>query len=71
MYAMIREACHLYELGVADAATIDRSFRNDTRVVGDAGRPVPLMDLTGLEAYGLSWKGCCRNCATGRACRRS
>ncbi len=57
MYAMIREACHLYELDVADAATIDRSFRNDTGWWATLAGPFRWMDLTGLEAYGLVMEG--------------
>ncbi len=57
MYAFIREACYLYELGVADAATIDRSFRNDTGWWATLAGPFRWMDLTGLEAYGLVMEG--------------
>ena len=53
MYASLREACHLYELGVADAATIDQSFRNDTGWWAMLAGPFRWMDLTGIEAYGL------------------
>lgn len=57
MYAFIREACYLYDLGVADAATIDRSFRNDTGWWATLAGPFRWMDLTGLEAYGLVMEG--------------
>ncbi len=57
MYAFIREACYLYDLGVADAATIDRSFRNDTGWWSALAGPFRWMDLTGLEAYGLVMDG--------------
>lgn len=53
MYAFIREACHLAESGVADVATIDQSFRNDTGWWSALAGPFRWMDLTGIQAYGL------------------
>jgi 3-hydroxybutyryl-CoA dehydrogenase len=46
-YALYREALHLLELGVADAATIDRSFRNAIGVWSTIFGPFQWMDLTG------------------------
>lgn len=51
MYAMIREALHLLESGVADVETIDRSFRNDMGWWATFAGPFRWMDLTGLPAY--------------------
>jgi 3-hydroxybutyryl-CoA dehydrogenase len=52
-YAMYREALHLLELGVADAATIDRSFRNVCGVWATVFGPFEWIDLTGGPAlYG-------------------
>jgi len=56
MYAFIREACYLADLGVADFATIDRSFRNDTGWWSALAGPFRWMDLTGIQAYGLVMK---------------
>ena len=57
MYAFIREACYLADLGVADVATIDRSFRNDVGWWATLAGPFRWMDLTGIEAYGLVMEG--------------
>ena len=52
-YAMYREAINLLELGVADAATIDRSFRNACGVWSTIFGPFQWIDLTGgPELYG-------------------
>lgn len=57
MYAFIREACYLADIGVADVATIDRSFRNDVGWWATLAGPFRWMDLTGIEAYGLVMEG--------------
>jgi 3-hydroxybutyryl-CoA dehydrogenase len=46
-YALYREALHLLQLGVADAETIDRSFRNACGVWSTICGPFQWMDLTG------------------------
>ncbi|MGD9636898.1 MAG: 3-hydroxyacyl-CoA dehydrogenase family protein [Pirellulales bacterium] len=52
-YAMLREALHLLESGVADAATIDRSFRNAVGLWAGFSGPLRWIDLTGGPAlYG-------------------
>jgi 3-hydroxybutyryl-CoA dehydrogenase len=52
-YAVYREALNLLELGVADAATIDRSFRNACGVWSTIFGPFEWIDLTGgPELYG-------------------
>lgn len=51
MYAMIREAFYLLETGVADAQTIDRSFRNDIGWWATLAGPFRWMDLTGISSY--------------------
>ena len=51
MYAMMREACHLVEAGVADVATVDRSLRNDMGCWAPIAGPFRWMDLTGLGIY--------------------
>jgi 3-hydroxybutyryl-CoA dehydrogenase len=48
---MYREAFHLLESGVADAETIDRSFRNAVGLWANIAGPFRWMDLTGLPAY--------------------
>jgi len=55
-YALMREAFHLLESGVADAETIDRSFRNDVGWFATLAGPFRLMDLTGLPAYAAVMK---------------
>lgn len=49
-YAMYREACHLLETGVADAATIDRSFRNAAGMWAPMCGPLRWIDITGGPA---------------------
>lgn len=52
-YAMYREACNLLQLGVADAETIDRSFRNSVGLWATVCGPFRWIDLTGGPAlYG-------------------
>lgn len=52
-YAMYREALHLLETGVADAETIDRSFRNSVGLWAQVCGPFRWIDLTGGPAlYG-------------------
>jgi 3-hydroxybutyryl-CoA dehydrogenase len=46
-YAVYREALNLLELGIADAETIDRSFRNACGVWSTILGPFAWMDLTG------------------------
>jgi 3-hydroxybutyryl-CoA dehydrogenase len=57
MYAMLREAIHLVESGVADVATVDRSFRNDMGWWALLAGPFRWMDLTGIPAYELVMRG--------------
>ena len=57
MYAMMREACHLVESGVADVETVDRSFRNDIGWWATLAGPFRWMDLTGIPAYATVMKG--------------
>jgi 3-hydroxybutyryl-CoA dehydrogenase len=53
-YAMLREAFHLLESGVADVETIDRSFRNDMGWWATLAGPFRFMDLSGgAAAYAL------------------
>jgi 3-hydroxybutyryl-CoA dehydrogenase len=56
MYAMLREALHLLESGVADVETIDRSFRNDMGFWATIAGPFRWMDLTGIPAYATVMK---------------
>jgi len=52
-YAMYREACYLLTSGVADAETIDRSFRNSVGLWASICGPFRWIDLTGGPAlYG-------------------
>jgi len=51
MYAMMREAIHLVESGVADVETVDRSFQNDIGWWAALAGPFRWMDLTGLPIY--------------------
>jgi len=51
MYAMIREAFHIVESGIADVETVDRSFRNDIGYWATIAGPFRWMDLTGIPAY--------------------
>ena len=57
MYAMIREACHLVESGVADVETVDQSFRNDIGWWALLAGPFRWMDLTGIPAYAAVMEG--------------
>jgi 3-hydroxybutyryl-CoA dehydrogenase len=57
MYAMLREACYLVESGVADIATVDRSFRNDMGWWALLAGPFRWMDLTGIPAYATVMEG--------------
>lgn len=57
MYAMMREAIHLVESGVADLETVDRSFRNDIGFWATLAGPFRWMDLTGIPAYATVMKG--------------
>lgn len=57
MYAMIREACHLVEAGIADVETVDRSFRNDIGWWATVAGPFRWMDLTGIPAYATVMEG--------------
>ena len=57
MYAMIREALHLVESGVADLETVDRSFRNDIGWWALLAGPFRWMDLTGIPAYQVVMEG--------------
>jgi 3-hydroxybutyryl-CoA dehydrogenase len=57
-YAMYREACHLLNSGVADAETIDRSFRNSVGLWASICGPFRWIDLTGGPAlYGRAMSG--------------
>ena len=57
MYAMMREALHLVETGVADIEMIDRSFRNDIGWWATICGPFRWMDLTGLPTYARVMEG--------------
>lgn len=57
MYAMMREACHLVEAGIADIADVDRSFRNDIGWWALLAGPFRWMDLTGIPAYAAVMEG--------------
>ncbi len=57
MYAMMREAIHLVESGVADIETVDRSFRNDIGWWATMCGPFRWMDLTGLGTYAKVMEG--------------
>jgi len=57
MYAMMREAIHLVEIGAADIETIDRSFRNDIGWWASIFGPFRWMDLTGLPIYAKVMEG--------------
>jgi len=57
-YAIYREACHLLNLGVADAETVDRSFRNSVGLWASVCGPFRWIDLTGGPAlYGRAMAG--------------
>jgi 3-hydroxybutyryl-CoA dehydrogenase len=49
-YAMYREAVHILEMGVADAETIDRSFRNAVGLWATMCGPFRWIDMTGGPA---------------------
>jgi 3-hydroxybutyryl-CoA dehydrogenase len=51
MYAMLREAFHLVESGVASIADVDRSVRNDYGYWITFAGLFRFMDLTGIPAY--------------------
>jgi 3-hydroxybutyryl-CoA dehydrogenase len=51
MYAMIREAFHLVESGIATVEDVDRSVRNDVGSWATLAGPFRWMDLTGIPAY--------------------
>jgi 3-hydroxybutyryl-CoA dehydrogenase len=57
MYAFIREACHLVDLGVCDVATVDQSFRNDVGWWATLAGPFRWMDLTGIHSYAAVMEG--------------
>ena len=50
-YAMLREAFHLVESGVASIEDVDRSLRNDLGSWITLAGPFRFMDLTGIPAY--------------------
>jgi 3-hydroxybutyryl-CoA dehydrogenase len=57
-YAMYREACHLLATGVADAETIDTSFRNSVGLWASICGPFRWIDLTGGPAlYARAMQG--------------
>jgi 3-hydroxybutyryl-CoA dehydrogenase len=57
-YALYREALHLIELGVADAATIDRAMRNVFGLWTIVCGPFRWIDITGgPELYARAMKG--------------
>jgi 3-hydroxybutyryl-CoA dehydrogenase len=57
MYAMMREAIHIVEIGAADIETVDRSFRNDIGWWATICGPFRWMDITGLPIYAQVMKG--------------
>jgi 3-hydroxybutyryl-CoA dehydrogenase len=66
MYAMIREAFHLVESGVADIETVDRSFRNDIGWWALLAGPFRWMDLTGIPSYALVMEDLLPELSTGK-----
>ena len=56
MYAMLREAFHLVESGVASVADVDRSLRNVLGYWITFAGPFRYMDLTGVPAYAAVMK---------------
>jgi 3-hydroxybutyryl-CoA dehydrogenase len=57
-YAMYREACNLLHLGVGDAETIDKAFRNSIGLWASVCGPLRWIDLTGGPAlYGKTMTG--------------
>ena len=67
MYAMLREACHLVESGVADVETVDQSFRNDIGWWALLAGPFRWMDLTGIPAYAAVMEGLLPELSTSTA----
>jgi len=65
MYAMLREACHLVESGIADVETVDQSFRNDIGWWALLAGPFRWMDLTGIPAYAAVMEGLLPELSTG------
>ncbi len=57
MYAMMREAFHLVEHGIASLEDVDRSFRNDMGWWATLAGPFRWMDLTGIPAYQAVMEG--------------
>jgi 3-hydroxybutyryl-CoA dehydrogenase len=57
MYAMMREAFHLVEQGIASLEDVDRSFRNDMGWWATIAGPFRWMDLTGIPAYAAVMDG--------------
>ena len=57
-YAMYREACNLLQLGIADAETIDKAFRNSVGLWATVCGPLRWIDITGGPAlYGKAMSG--------------
>jgi 3-hydroxybutyryl-CoA dehydrogenase len=57
-YAMYREACNLLALGIADAETIDKAFRNSVGLWASVCGPLRWIDITGGPAlYGRAMTG--------------
>jgi len=57
-YAMYREACNLLHLGIGDAETIDKAFRNSIGLWASVCGPLRWIDLTGGPAlYGKTMTG--------------
>ncbi|MFN7993277.1 MAG: 3-hydroxyacyl-CoA dehydrogenase family protein [Bryobacteraceae bacterium] len=71
MYAMMREAFHLLESGVADLETIDTSFRNDIGWWATLAGPFRYMDLTGVPAYQAVMEGLLPKLANTKAVPRA
>ncbi|WP_103935050.1 3-hydroxyacyl-CoA dehydrogenase family protein [Bryocella elongata] len=65
MYAMMREAFHLVESGIADIETVDQSFRNDIGWWALLAGPFRWMDLTGIPAYAAVMEGLLPELSTG------
>ncbi len=57
MYAFIREACYLVDIGAATPEMVDRSFRNDVGWWAALAGPFRWMDLTGIHSYGAVMEG--------------
>jgi len=67
MYAMMREACHLVEAGIADVETVDRSYRNDMGWWSLLAGPFRWMDLTGIPGYAVVMEGLFPKLSNARA----